>query len=97
MYILNIILGNDCDVKAECISWKHYSSSVIYYIMSYFETVKFQQSSTISATSQAKDRQVRITKFTSSRLHQIPLYSQILRVRASFNLAIESRRKQFDK
>ncbi|XP_003374894.1 hypothetical protein Tsp_04081, partial [Trichinella spiralis] len=59
-------------------------------------------------TSQAKDRQVRITKFTSSRLHQIPstcLKShcvitddrQILRVRASFNLAIESRRKQFDK
>ncbi|KRZ62211.1 hypothetical protein T02_1254 [Trichinella nativa] len=27
----------------------------------------------------------------------IQLYSQILRVRASFNLAIESRRKQFDK
>ncbi|KRZ92418.1 hypothetical protein T08_3554 [Trichinella sp. T8] len=76
MYILNIIL-------------KHYSSSGIYCIMSYFETVLFKQetvlfkqSSTISATSQAEDRQVRIT---------------ILRVRASFNLAIESRRKQFDK
>ncbi|KRX65595.1 hypothetical protein T09_990 [Trichinella sp. T9] len=39
---------------------KH-SSSVIYCIMSYFETVLFKQSSTISATSQAEDRQVRIT------------------------------------
>ncbi|KRY45262.1 hypothetical protein T03_7113 [Trichinella britovi] len=64
MYILKIILGNDCDLKTKFftyVSLKHYSSSGIYCIMSYFETVLFKQSSTISATSQAEDRQVRIT------------------------------------
>ncbi|KRX34210.1 hypothetical protein T05_8984 [Trichinella murrelli] len=82
---------------------KRYSSSVIYCIMSYFETVLFKQSSTISATSQAEDRQVRITN-TCQKSHcaieddqPLKCFVSILRVRASFNLAIESRRKQFDK
>ncbi|KRX79813.1 hypothetical protein T06_14973 [Trichinella sp. T6] len=55
------------------------------------------------ATSQIEDRQVRITT-TCQKSHcaieddrPLKCFVSNLRVRASFNLAIESRRKQFDK
>ncbi|KRZ56718.1 hypothetical protein T02_3916 [Trichinella nativa] len=100
MYSSYIIRGNDWDVRTKVLC----THSVIRFIV-----IAARRGSTViplfSAipTSQAEDRQVRITT-TCQKSHcaieddrPLKCFVSILRVRASFNLAIESRRKQFDK
>ncbi|KRZ85510.1 hypothetical protein T08_10411 [Trichinella sp. T8] len=101
MYSSYIIRGNDWDVRT-----KHRSHLIIFHstLHTFSYSVRWYCSTQgLNSTSQAEDRQVRITT-TCQKSHcaieddrPLKCFFSILRVRASFNLAIESRRKQFDK